>query len=203
MVKKKKLDVTAYDFEGKWLIETFDASTCFVANAARMTNKKDGWELNTFLVYVDYAYRAWILEPGYVWDGPSYPSDKTIVGKLLKKLIGDRQKKGLLAASAVHDVLKPDSYAFQLNELMLPILVKAIETDTLSEWLRIRERRIFDVSIPNAAILYRAMLNQWPLRGETIGRLQSFRQFIGLLIFQPWYRVFRAGPSSAGWIKVE
>jgi len=191
-------------FKGSWITPDFKYSTCMIETEfGNRYIKKKGFELKSILIYCDHKYRLWVAEPGYLWDGPSYPSDEnSVVGKVLKVLVGDRKKKGLLASSAHHDQMGDPSHIIQLNAAKLKKLKLAILDDDLQGFLEKQKITVISMGIRDAARVYRDMLRQWPDKSETVGYLRSFRQFMGLLIFQPWYRLLFTGPKGTTWRKV-
>ena len=191
-------------FKGEWITPFIESQECKIRSSnAMFPRTKQGWELTAPLIYCDKKYRLWVALPGYLWDGPSYPSSKTVIGKFLKVLVGNRRKKGLLASSAHHDQMAQPSHVIQTNEKKLETLKKNIEKGTMDKYLSRQKYEEIDMSIREAAYLYTDMLTQWPVKEETIGNWKSFKQFIGLRLFQPWYRLFVSGPGKNNWVKVE
>jgi hypothetical protein len=191
-------------FKGEWITPFIESQECKIRSVKPGFNRtKQGWELTAPLIYCDNKYRLWVALPGYLWDGPSYPSSKTALGKLLTVMVGNRRKKGLLAASAQHDQMAQLSHIIQTNENKLKTLKKNIENGTLDKYLSKQTYDEIEISIREAAYLYKDMLQQWPIKEETISNWKSFKQFLGLRLFQPWYRLFVTGPEKNDWVKVE
>ena len=198
---------SASSFSGEWVppIE-YRAHACRLARPGKFfgTKKVNGWELiGSHLLYCDFKYRLWVCEPGYLWDGPSYPpANSSYLGKVLRFLVGDRKKKGLLASSAQHDQMVEKSRIIQLSKQRLWHLKQAVANNEIQEFIDSKKFKEIDMDVHEAAHLYKDMLDQWPRKNESITRLQSFKQFLGLLLFQPWYKVFVTGPSLNHWEKI-
>jgi hypothetical protein len=187
--------------KGEWISLDFDAKPCKIKRGWR---KKNGWELKSYLVYYDGSKFMWVAPPGYLWDGPSYPSDKSPFGKILKKLVGDRKSKGLLASSAHHDQMRT-------NGSMLMYTCEPANVDLWREELKNSNKKIkkflsnqpidkVTLNIRKAAILYWCMLVQWPNENESVGFVKAFRQYLGLILFQPLYRLIT--PTNEPWEKI-
>ena len=124
---------------------------------------KNGFELLAPLEY-KHGEDIMYLSREYVFDGPSFP-------KQLEWLVGKRNLKCLLAASAFHDT-----------------------ADNISV---IRKSKDFgyyhsvSLDIRKAAWLYRKMIRDWP--DAKVGKFQSQLQYIGLIIFHWFYRKITGG----------
>lgn len=140
--------------------------------------RRKGWELTADLAYLDYKGRFWLLEPGYVWDGPSYPD-------FLEWFVGKRNKEALLAASAFHDIMGPETSVFLPTERGHGITPKTVS-----------------ISILEAAKLYRHMKRDWPDAEERAGVFSRIKQSIGLILFQRFFRLLNGGGDSV-WRKCE
>jgi len=190
-------------FTGEWLTPTIKCHHVDVYAPNRPERIKRGWELRSHLAYVDDHNRMWVCCPGYVWDGPSYPSAKTLLGKFLRWSIGNRTKEGLLAASAIHDVANLHSRVYIVTESMIRN-IKSFNDDTiLKAYIHSLEEQYIAISIKDAAELYVNMLANWPVIEETIGSIRRWKQYIGLRIFQPIYNALKLGPGEVGWHKVK
>jgi hypothetical protein len=191
-------------FKGEWLTDNCVATEVKIRRTTgRFRPVKNGWELVNHLVYCDPNYNVWVCSPGYLWDGPSYPSNRTLVGKALKGLIGYRKKKGLLAASAHHDQMCTDgrpSLVYKTTPEGIQTFKKALESNTIGSLLETMHTSEVYLNIPQAAELYKNMLRQWMVREETISGRQAIRQYVGLILFQPWYRLLT--PTNTPWEKV-
>lgn len=184
-----------------WLTNSIQADPCRIRRIGRK-RIKSGWELQSFLVYRDAKGRFWVCEPGYLWDGPSYPSEKTIIGKLLKPFIGYRKKEGLLASSAQHDQMevKGASSVYEGDfEEWEEALTKSEKS--FRKFLNKQKQVNVYLNIREAASIYFRMLIRWQNPDQTITIVKAFRQFLGLLVFQPWYSIFT--PQNIPWEKVE
>jgi len=93
---------------------------------------RDGYQLVEPLEYQWKEDETFILQPGYVWDGPSYPG-------FLERIVGRRNKECLLAASAMHD------------SMTVNILCKTPAGPIYRKF-----------SISAAARIYNRMINDWP-----------------------------------------
>lgn len=191
-------------YKGEWITTWIEADPCTIeAGTGKFYRQKKGWELKKTLVYCDKKYRLWVAKPGYIWDGPSYPSATSWLGKILKKLVGDREKYGLLASSAHHDQMTNPSLVILSGPRKIKNLRTAFRENRLDAYIDNRKYAQIDLPISEAAELYKEMLAQWPNDNETIGPFKRFKQYIGLLIFHPWYKLFVIGPGHSQWKKVE
>jgi len=190
-------------FEGEWLVDTIKCHHAKVFSAGKPNAVRNGWELRNTIVFLDYRYRLWVCEPGYVWDGPSYPSTDSILGKILKYTIGNRKKEGLLAASAMHDSMLPESFVYQTTLMAVNDVREAIEANMITEYLAEMTKVSIKMGIPEAAMIYADMINHWPDRKETIGRYRSSKQFFGLLLFHPLCRAIARGTHGGAWEKAD
>ena len=190
------------EFSGAWVSYHFSAEHCPIESLDG-SRKKQGWKLRGYLIYCDHKYRLWIAEEGYLWDGPSYPSvDSGPMGRLLKWLVGDRKKRGLLASSAIHDKMVSPATIIQTNKDDMLDWQGIANIDQLKSRMNAHEPELINISIPEAARIYYHMLKQWPNDDETITILKQIKQYIGLLIFQPLYRLFITGPSKTIWKEI-
>lgn len=173
---------------GKWLTPELRAKSCLVRSRnrfGRYSRPKRGWELLDYLIYMDEDDIVWVAEPGYVWDGSSYPD-------ALNRFVGRREKEGLLAASAQHDQMVINSREMYMYALTnnLDEWEEAIADKTISRFIKFQPLRHLRITIPHGARLYKHMTLDWANSDETISRSKAIKQFIGLLIFQPWYSIF-------------
>jgi predicted MPP superfamily phosphohydrolase len=113
-----------------------------------------------------------ILNIGYLWDGPSYM-------KWLEWLVGKKSSDGALAASAMHDIH---------DKLPVQYVVKNVDGS--------RSIRYLKLSIKDGAKFYNKLLDEWPDEDKTVKDWQSNIQEIGLIIFQPFYRLIN---ESTDW----
>jgi hypothetical protein len=125
--------------------------------------RKLGYRLTKPLRYKYKEGVFFVLETGYLWDGPSYLS-------WIEWLVGKRNHDGSLAASAMHDVHNR-------------IPTRYVTKDAQGQ----KEIAYTKYNILDGAELYRKMLNEWPDRKETVSETQSKMQKIGLVLFQPFY----------------
>ena len=125
--------------------------------------RKLGYRLTKQLRYKHKPGVFFVLDVGYVWDGPSY-------FKWLEWLVGKRNHDGSLAASAMHDVAHK-----------LP--TRYVRKDAHGK----KEMAYTSYNIRDGAELYRKMLNEWPDRKDTVNKFQSKMQKVGLIVFQPFY----------------
>lgn len=153
---------------------------------------RPGLALEAPLAYLDEYNQLWVLQPGYTWDGASYP-EKGIVGGFLQWFVGDRNMEAIQAASAFHDKMGPRIRVYKVTEEHRKILKQVFST--AHQWQMIREvleeaeSKVLHLSIWKSARIYTAMIRAWA--GETLGSWRLRRQRIGLVIFQPWYRLTR------------
>jgi hypothetical protein len=190
------------EFQGTWITEDIYASPCTI-KSEEGNRIKSGWELETVLIYCDKNYRLWIETPGYLWDGPSYPSIRDgWVGKTLRWLIGDRKKKGLLAASAIHDMMVSPAQVIQIEPSELKEWENIANLEQLYNKIESKDKDFINIGIVEAARIYYRMLEQWPHDLQTITQLKRIKQLVGLVIFQPFYRLFITGPSKTIWKKI-
>ncbi len=189
---------------GEWITPYIKAKPCRVRKKGLDRAVKDGWELESYLIYHAEDDVMWVAEPGYVWDGSSYPSKYSgILGRILSRLVGDRKKEGLLAASAHHDQMYTDRPMF-----MYHCKVRDLHSwkwnyahGTMEEFLKSQPLTEIRLNIRSAAKLYKQMILDWPEEDQTIKHRKALKQYIGLILFQPWYRLI--GGSHIEWEKVE
>jgi len=190
---------------GKWLTPELNAKPCMVRKRnrfGRYSQPKQGWELLDYLIYCDEDNIVWVASPGYVWDGSSYPSDESRFGRFLGRLVGKRSKEALLAASAHHDqmlIKSPDMFMYKLDN-NLNNWKLAIENNSLSDFLINQPMVHLNISYRRGARLYKHMILDWPDRDESVKFRKALKQYIGLIIFQPWYSLFT---GDIVWEKVE
>ena len=183
---------------GKWLTNELHVKECLVRKRnrfGRYSRPKRGWELLDYLIYKDMNDIVWVAEPGYVWDGSSYPDALNI-------LVGRREKEGLLAASAHHDqmlIRSDEMYMYALTN-NLDEWEEAIADKTISRFIKFQPLKQLRISIPHGAILYKHMALDWANADETVSTIKAIKQFVGLIIFQPWYSFFT---GNTIWEKVE
>ena len=159
--------------------------------------EKDGYELTRPLLYIDYKGRLWVFMPGYVWDGPSYPS-------FLSWLIGDPNLEALLAASALHDAMGPDTliFHFKPNEIeTIRSITSHNSADLVRNMLHDLKGERINVSIVEGARIYSHAKRDWPNRDESIGYIKRRMQTVGLLMFQRKFRLISGGKHEQ-WKKV-
>jgi hypothetical protein len=130
--------------------------------------KKLGFELSKPLRWKVRDGLFYVLPTGYIWDGPSYM-------KWMEWVVGRRNSNAALAASAFHDVHSkiPARYSDK-NEM----------------------HHIF-FNIRDGAELYQRMLDAWPDDRERLKPWQAKIQRVGLVIFQPIYKLLN---SETDWL---
>jgi len=189
-------------FEGTWITDHIIADPCEIISLEG-DRHKNGWELQNYLVYCDKEYRLWIASPGYLWDGPSYPSVKHgFLGKMLRWLIGNRKKEGLLAASAIHDMMVSPAQVIHIDPHELEEWQNIANREQLLNKIDSKDADLINIGIVEAARIYYKMLEQWPYDLQTITQIKRIKQLVGLIIFQPFYRLLITGPSKTIWKKV-
>lgn len=184
--------------EGKWLTP-LECSRCRVWRDGLFgIIKKDGWELTGTLAYLDYRNHLWIQFAGYIWDGSSYPD-------FIEPVIGSRNLHALLAASAHHDDMGPDTLLYVVRpeqyDYLRVILAHRNEALTLEGLNDLRQIRK-NVSILEGAKTYRRMIRDWPDPEQSISRIRRLLQSLGLVLFQRKFRLLSGG-SNEKWKKVE
>lgn len=190
------------EFSGAWVAYSFDPEPCRIRSENGKRRKK-GWELHGYLVYCDSEHRLWIVQEGYLWDGPSYPSaESSFMGKALKWLVGNRKKRGLLAASAIHDIMVSPTQVIPIDEDELNEWKNIANLEQLNQKIETKSFTIINIGIVEAARIYYRMLKQWPNDTQTIASFQQVKQLIGLILFQPLYRLFITGPTKTIWKKI-
>ena len=163
---------------------------------------KDGFELKDNLAYWDGDI-MWVLHPGYLWDGSSYPSSKTVLGKLLRQLVGNRMKFGLLASSAQHDqmyIRSRELKMFYCSKEELPEWELAIKESRFEDFIKDKPKKPVYLTIRTAATKYRKMILAWPESNQSIAKRKARRQYVGLLLFQPIYKLIN--PTNVPWERV-
>ena len=185
--------------KGEWITPSFVVEPCRIKRGWR---KKDGWELKSHLIYHAEDGIMWVADPGYVWDGSSYPSKKSMLGKLLSSIIGDRQKKGLLAASAHHDQMQTnhDMFMYYCDEENRDEWKSAWTDGDLDKFLPHQKMCKINLNVREAAVLYWYMMMDWPIKDETVTFAMAVRQYLGLLIFQPIFT--KLGLIKGTWEKI-
>lgn len=145
-----------------WVTKNINCKRCMVYKDTFFGRKvKKGWGLLSPLKYV-HGTTTYILDKGYVWDGPSYP-------QFLEFFVGRKNKDALLAASAMHDALTVKIKIKKFGRIH-PLYVRR--------------------SIRESALIYRHMIRDWPDDDERISKLKKIKQYFGLLVFQPIYSIF-------------
>lgn len=176
-------------YRGTWLINKFSADHCKVKRSSNFKKIKRGWKLNSYIIFADYKNRVWICKPGYVWDGPSYPNDKSFIGKFLELVIGDRTKRALVAASAIHDKMNSKSLVYCLSEDEIDELKRLLnDSYAIEEFLNTKELTTISIDIPESSLIYANMIKLWPYKNESISTHRIYKQCLGLLFFQPIYQ---------------
>lgn len=177
--------------KGKW-ITTLKIKEVRIRKSRGWYRKiKDGFELQDYLIYWDGEF-MWVAPPGYLWDGSSYPSSKSWIGRILRKLVGNRKKPGLLAASAQHDQMRIKSkelFMYYCHKEDVQQWQDALTQDNFDEFLKRQPMKNAYLTIRHAAALYCEMIVQWPEIEQTTSWIKAFKQYIGLLIFQPLQRL--------------
>lgn len=192
-------------YHRKWLTTELYAEECLVRKKnrfGRYSRPKKGWQLLDYLIYRDENDIMWVAGPGYVWDGSSYPSAKTRFGRFLNRMVGRRTKEGLLAASAHHDqmlIRSNDMFMYKLDN-NIEEWESAIEDEMLPEFLTYQPMVHLNLSYSQAARIYKRMILDWPDGDETIKFRKALKQYIGLIIFQPFYSFFT---GDGVWERVE
>jgi hypothetical protein len=190
----------------EWLTTYIKYNQCQIRRAKgnRWTRRvKDGFELEDYIVYFDGKI-MWVAPPGYLWDGSSYPSAKTPLGKMLREMVGNRKKYGLLAASAHHDQMRIKSkelFMYYCDKTEVEEWKQAIADDRFGEFIEDKPMKNVYLTVREAASLYWEMIVRWPNSDETVSFIKAFRQYLGLTAFQPWYRLIV--PTNTAWEKVE
>ena len=147
----------------RWITTTIQWQPCRVWKGTG-SRPRDGYELSSPLAYCDRYGRTWRLDPGYVWDGPSYPG-------LISWFVGKREKDALLAASAFHDLMgAPVTLEYPSGEY------KEVK-----------------ISIRTGARLYQDMIADWPDSSERPNALKRLKQRTGLLLGQRFFRLLSPG----------
>ena len=121
---------------------------------------KNGYILDSPLIYKYKDNIYFILDTNYVWDGPSYP-------KFIQWIVGKKSTEALLASSAMHDSM-----------YQLPVHNNSYE--------RVRYRTL---KIKRGAKMYKRMISKWPNSEDKPNLLQRNIQFLGLIIFQNFYHI--------------
>ncbi|MCH8476282.1 MAG: DUF1353 domain-containing protein [Opitutales bacterium] len=153
---------------GCWITPTIKVESTKVWRGSNSRSRvKDGFKLKQpKLQYIDKHGRLWTLNRDYVWDGASYPG-------FLERFIGKKEKDAILAASAFHDIM--------MLELSL---------------IDHKQRHItVNLSVLEAARLYKEMKRDWPYKDEKPNFLKRVVQKLGLIIFQPLYNFFTKGTA--------
>jgi hypothetical protein len=122
---------------------------------------KDGYILDSQLIFSYEDDIIFTLPVGYVWDGPSYPN-------WLENIVGERNAEAMLAASAMHDSMDEMPYSHNLCDRL----------------------HIKHFKIKKGAKLYRDMIKLWPNSREKPTKLQRKIQYVGLTMLQRVYTLF-------------
>ncbi|MEM0966615.1 MAG: hypothetical protein AAGJ81_10750 [Verrucomicrobiota bacterium] len=168
---------------------------------------KNGHVLDAPSAFIDRHNRLWVDWPGAASDGASYPSPQAEgwwtrqIGKLLKKVVGDRLLEGVIAAAFKHDRMGRKTLVYWIEEEHRELLVTVFDPrhgqNVMREVISEAKKVYLNLSIVEAARIYAHMLAAWPV-DETVSKIQTLRQKLGLIIFQPWYRLI-LGTGEGRW----
>jgi len=192
-----------------WLTPTLHYERAKVRRGEKV---REGFVLRRVSAFLDRDNLLWVDWPGTAWDGPSYPSPedrrrfRRWFGKFLRWWVGYRQLEALLAASCKHDRMAENTLVYVVSEEQRKVLQSvfsvAHDEALIRQVLAEARKTYIHMSIGQAATAYVRMLAAWPVEEQTVGKIRRFRQWLGLRIFQPWYRLFN-GSNNKNWQKVE